>query len=155
MYKIPESIKVDENLTTNVLIIYIYIFIFLYLPVFCLTLCFRFRGGHKPKKHKVRQLGVVAARLDTFGTRYSFLPFYYILYLFFFWSPRNVFSYFCCFVWIEQNNKSKKKRGSGSHARLDTFGVMFPFLFTHAIYFSLRCHSFFIDRSGGVMQDST
>ena len=75
MHKILENIKIDENLTTNVLILFIYFF-FLF-PDHIYTSCW-FCLDILAKQNPARCVdpGVVTARLDTFGmTFYFFFPY--------------------------------------------------------------------------------
>ena len=67
MYKRTENIKIDENLTTNVLI-YIY-FIFFYIKPYRFNLLLSVVVGTTGKSRRLKRGGGVGgcARLDTFG----------------------------------------------------------------------------------------
>ena len=77
-----------ELFTRSNVLILIYIYFFFLFPrsssivLFCCWL-----AGQPTKQKRTILVGVVTARLDTFGMRKSFIAFYYILYLFIFFDP--------------------------------------------------------------------
>ena len=96
--------KVIKNLTTNVVII-LYIYFFSISQISYWTSVVFFVLSKNKSQKSVRVGPVVAARLDTFPVRQSFLPFYYI-YIFIFLSPRSDSDLLLVF-WL---NKSKKQQ---------------------------------------------
>ena len=126
MHKILENTKVDKNLTTNALIIiYIYLF-FLEQALSALLPLFGYSRTMTKNSGRSAVVGVVTARLDTFGARFHFI-FPYLFFQppasFFFCSLVHVFPLLWFFVSGTKKKKAREKRVGGVTARLDTFGV--------------------------------
>ena len=103
---------------------------FFYTPVSVLFLCFCFVVGTKHKKQRNRTSGVVAARLDTFGIRISFLPFYIILLFYFFFSSIICFSLVFLMCRAHKEKDQREAVVGVVTARFDTFGVTFYLFFS-------------------------